>query len=234
MLLFCPFSQQDRSNGSAEGKAQPQYVRRAGPAWIADRSIWRCFAIGKQDLQINEEIRDPQVRVIDVDGSQLGILALREALRIALDKNLDLVKIAPQAAPPVCRIMDYGKFRFEQSKRDKEARKNQKIVELKEIRLSMNIEQHDFDTKAGHAKRFLTEGDKVKVSIRFRGREMAHMDIGAATMRKFAETCSEFSVVEKMPSVDGRNMLMILAPKPSLKQQPAPKNAGPKKQEAAE
>lgn len=179
-------------------------------------------------MQINEEIRDPQVRVVDGDGGQLGIMSSRDAMRIALESNLDLVKISPNAVPPVCRIMDYGKYRFEQAKREKEAKKNQKIVELKEMWLSMNIEQHDFETKAGHARRFLEDGDKVKVSIRFRGREMAHMNIGSQTMRRFAEFLSECSVMEKIPLVDGRKMIMILAPKPAIKAAVKAKPAKPK------
>ena len=141
------------------------------------------------------------------------MVATREAQRLADEKELDLVKIAPTATPPVCRIMDYGKYRFEQSKREKEARKNQHIVELKEVRLSLNIDVADFNTKAKHAQRFLQEGHKVKVSIRFRGREMGHPEIGLETMKRFAEVCSETAVVEKPAKMDGRNMLMFLAPK---------------------
>lgn len=150
---------------------------------------------------------------MDSDGSQLGIMATRVALDKAFEKNLDLVKIAPTANPPVCKIMDYGKYRFEQSKREKEARKNQKVVELKEIRLSLNIDTHDFETKAGHAIRFLEGGNKVKVSIRFRGREMGHPEIGYDTMKRFAEFVSEYANVEKPAKMDGRHMLMFLAPK---------------------
>lgn len=132
-----------------------------------------------------------------------------------MEKDLDLVKIAPNAAPPVCKLMDYGKYRFEQAKRDKEAKKNQKVVEMKEIRLSLNIDTHDFETKGGHAIRFLNEGNKVKVSIRFRGRELGHPEIGYDTMKRFAEFCSEYSNVEKPAKMDGRHMLMFLAPKPA-------------------
>lgn len=170
--------------------------------------------ISKQELQINEQIRDKELRVIDSDGNQLGIMSLRQALEIAEQKNLDLVKIAPQANPPVCKIIDYGKFRFEQAKREKEARKNQHIVDIKEIRLSLNIDTHDFNTKLGHAKRFISEGDKVKVSIRFRGREMGHPELGYDIMRKFADSCAEFANIEKPAKLEGRNMLMFLAPKP--------------------
>lgn len=167
--------------------------------------------------QINEEIRDREVRLIDEDGSQLGILPLKEALKVAQSKDLDLVKIAPQAAPPVCRVMDYGKFRFEQAKKDKEARKNQKIVEIKEIRLSSGIDVHDFNFKLRNAQRFLQDGDKVKVSIRFRGREMAHTSIGQAQLVKFGEACAELANVEKPPKLEGRSMTMFLAPKPPAK-----------------
>lgn len=194
----------------------------------------RCFAIGKQEMQINEEIRDAQVRVVDGDGSQLGIMSARDAQRLAVERNLDLVKIAPTANPPVCRIMDYGKYRFEQAKREREARKNQKIVELKEIRLSVNIDQHDFDTKIGHAKRFLADGDKVKVSIRFRGREMAHMNLGAETMKRFAADLAECAVVEKQPLVDGRNMIMILVAKPASKPSGKSAKQAPKTEETEE
>lgn len=140
-------------------------------------------------------------------------MPLAQAFKLAEEKNLDLVKIAPMAAPPVCKIMDYGKHCFEQAKREKEARKNQKVVELKEIRLSLNIDKHDFETKGNHAIRFLNEGNKVKVSIRFRGREMGHPEIGHDTMKRFAEFCSEHSSVEKSAKLDGRHMLMFLAPK---------------------
>lgn len=139
------------------------------------------------------------------------------ALNLAAEANLDLVKIAPQAVPPVCKIMDYGKYRFEQQKREKEARKNQHVVEIKEIRLSLNIDTHDFETKVGHAKRFLKDGDKVKASIRFRGREMGHPEHGLEIMKKFAEALSETANVEKPAKLEGRNMLMFLAAKPAGK-----------------
>lgn len=163
-------------------------------------------------MQLNEEIRDKEVRVITADGEQLGIMSAKEALKKAEEKNLDLVKIAPTANPPVCKIMDYGKFRFEQAKKEKESKKNQRIIETKEIRLSLNIDTHDFDTKANQARKFLATGHKVKVSIRFRGREMAHPQIGEETMRKFAEALSENCNVEKPAKLEGRQMLMFLAP----------------------
>ena len=171
--------------------------------------------ISKQELQINEQIRDKELRVIDSDGNQLGIMSLRQALEIAEQKNLDLVKIAPQANPPVCKIIDYGKFRFEQAKREKEARRNQRVVEIKEVRLSLNIDTHDFETKKNHALRFISEGNKVKASIRFRGREMGHPELGLEIMRKFSDAMSEVAVVEKPAKLEGRNMLMFLAPKPT-------------------
>ena len=170
--------------------------------------------ISKQDLQINEQIRDKEIRVIDSDGTQLGIMPLRRAMEIAEQKNLDLVKIAPQANPPVCKIIDYGKFRFEQAKREKEARKNQRVVEIKEVRLSLNIDTHDFETKRNHALRFISEGNKVKVSIRFRGREMGHPELGLEIMRRFSDAMSEVANVEKPAKLEGRTMLMFLAPKP--------------------
>lgn len=153
--------------------------------------------------------------MIDSDGSQLGVMPSSEALERAYARDLDLVKIAPKATPPVCKIIDYGKYRFEQAKREKEAKKNQHIVEIKEIRLSLNIDTHDFNTKLGHAKRFLSEGDKVKVSIRFRGREMGHPEHGTVIMQKFAEACAEDANVERAAKLEGRNMFMFLAPKPA-------------------
>ncbi len=169
--------------------------------------------IAIKEMQINEEIRDRELRVVAADGELIGIMSAAEALKIAEEKNLDLVKIAPQAKPPVCKIMDYGKYRFEQTKREKEARKNQRVIEIKEIRLSLNIDKHDFETKVNHAKRFLESGNKVKVSIRFRGREMAHPENGLVTMSNFADACSEFSSIEKPAKLEGRSMQMFLAPK---------------------
>ena len=171
--------------------------------------------ISKQELQINEQIRDKELRVIDSDGTQLGIMPLRRAMELAEQKNLDLVKIAPQANPPVCKIIDYGKFRFEQAKQEKEARKNQRVVEIKEVRLSLNIDTHDFETKRNHALRFISEGNKVKASIRFRGREMGHPELGLEIMRRFADAMSEVANVEKPAKLEGRTMLMFLAPKPA-------------------
>ena len=168
-------------------------------------------------MQVNEQIRDSEVRVIGDGGEQLGVMSSRDAQRLADEKNLDLVKIAPTATPPVCRIMDYGKYRFEQAKREKEARKNQHIVEIKEVRLGLNTDIGDFNTKVKHAIRFLQEGNKVKVSIRFRGRELGHPEIGHEAMKKFAEACAEFASVERPPKMEGRHMLMFLAPKAAVK-----------------
>lgn len=175
--------------------------------------ILGVLTISVKELQINEEIKDKEIRVIDFDGSPIGIISAKEALKLAEEKELDLVKIAPQATPPVCKIMDYGKYRFEQAKREKEARKNQRVVDIKEVRLSLNIDTHDFNTKLNNALKFIKHGDKVKVSIRFRGREMGHPEIGLETMKRFADACSETAVVEKPAKLEGRNMLMFLAPK---------------------
>ena len=153
--------------------------------------------------------------MIGADGEQLGIMSSREAYSLAREKNLDLVKIAPQAQPPVCRIMDYGKYRFEQAKREKESRKNQKTIEVKETRLSLNIDTHDFDTKVNQTKKFLAAGNRVKVSIRFRGREMAHAQMGTGIMQRFAEACADVGNVEKPAKLEGRSMIMFMSAKPA-------------------
>lgn len=171
--------------------------------------------IGIKEMQINEEINDKELRVITFDGEQLGIMSADEALKEAEKRDLDLVKIAPQATPPVCKIMDYSKYRFEQAKREKESKKNQHVVEIKEVRLSLNIDKHDFDTKVNHTRKFLAQGNKVKATIRFRGREMAHPENGLVIMSNFTEACQEFSVVEKSAKLEGRSMMMFLAPKPT-------------------
>ena len=167
----------------------------------------------KEAHQLNEEIRDREVRLIGASGEQLGIMSSQEALRIAYDEDLDLVKISPNANPPVCKVMDYGKFKFEQLKKAKEARKNQKIVELKEIWLSMTIDVGDLNVKAKQAVKFLSAGNKVKVSIRMRGRQNAHSDIGIDVMTRFYQMIENDAVIEKKPMLEGRNILMILAPK---------------------
>ena len=165
--------------------------------------------------QLNEEIRDKELRLIGNDGEQLGIMSADEALKIADEQGLDLVKISPQAVPPVCKLMDYGKFKFEQGKREKEARKNQHVVEIKEVRMSPGIDVGDFNVKLKNAQKFLTDGNRVKVSVRFRGREMAHTDIGEKLLMDFAEACSEIAAMEKNPKLEGRFMAIFLAPKTS-------------------
>ena len=177
----------------------------------------RCLGISNAKHQINDEIHDKEVRLIDADGAQLGVMPIANAMRVAFNRGLDLVKIAPQAVPPVCKVMDYGKFRFEQAKREKEARKNQHVVDIKEVQLSVGIGIHDYNVKLGHAKRFIGDGDKVKVSVRFRGREMAHTSLGQELLLKFAAECGEIAVVEKAPKLEGRQMLLFLAPKPAAK-----------------
>lgn len=161
--------------------------------------------------QINEEIRDREVRLIGADGSQLGVMSAAEAQRTADEAGLDLVKISPTANPPVCKLMDYGKFKFEQSKREKEARKNQHVVEIKEIRMSPGIDIGDFNTKLRNAQKFLLEGNRVKVTVRFRGREMAHTDIGRKLLLDFAEQCREQGSMDKEPKLEGRHMSLFLS-----------------------
>lgn len=165
------------------------------------------------ELMINEEIRDKEVRVIGEAGQQLGIMSAREALALAEEAGLDLVKIAPTAQPPVCRIVDYGKFKYEQIRKEKEAKKKQKVTEVKEIRLSPNIDTNDLNTKISAARKFLTKGDRVKVTLRFRGREMAHMNTSKHILDDFAESLADISVVEKAPKVEGRSMTMFLTEK---------------------
>ena len=165
-----------------------------------------------KELRINEEIRCKEVRLIDDAGEQLGVMAPRDAAKVAAEKGLDLVEIAPNANPPVCRIMDYGKYKYEQSKREKEAKKNQKVISVKEVKLRPNIEEHDFLTKAKNASKFLAAGDKVKVTIMFRGREITHPELGQELCERFAEELSTVAKVEKPAKVEGRNMIMILAP----------------------
>ena len=174
---------------------------------------WRCFRISNKGPQLNEEIRDREVRLVAEDGEQLGIMSARDALEKAMDQGLDLVKISPTANPPVCKLMDYGKFKFEQQKRDKEARKNQHVVEIKEVRMSPGIDVNDFNVKLRNAQKFLSEGDRVKVTVRFRGREMAHTSIGRDLLLKFAEQCAEVATLDKDPKLDGRHMSIFLSSK---------------------
>ena len=175
--------------------------------------FWRCFSISNAAHQINEDIRDKEVRLIGSDGAQLGIMSSAAALEIAVEQDLDLVKIAPGSNPPVCKIMDYGKYRFEQSKREKETKKNQKVIEIKEIRMSPGIGVNDFNTKLKNGQKFLSDGDRLKVTVRFRGREMTHTEIGEQLLNRFAEACSEIATVSKPPKLEGRHMTMFLSSK---------------------
>ena len=165
------------------------------------------------ELMINEQIRDKEVRLIGEDGQQLGIMSSKEAQALADEAGLDLIKIAPTAKPPVCKIADYGKFRYEQARKEKEAKKKQKVIEVKEIRLSPNIDTNDLNTKSNSARKFLAKGDKVKVSLRFRGREMAHMNSSKHILDDFAESLSDVAVIDKAPKVEGRSMTMYLTEK---------------------
>ena len=175
--------------------------------------FWRCVTIANTAHQINEEIRDREVRLIGADGAQLGVMSAREAQVRADEAGLDLVKISPTAKPPVCKLMDYGKYRFEQAKREKEAKKNQHVVEIKEVRMSPGIDIGDFNTKLRNAQKFLAEGNRVKVTVRFRGREMAHTDIGKKLLLDFAAQCAELAVLDKEPKLEGRHMSIFLSAK---------------------
>jgi len=192
--------------------------------------IWRCLKIATVEHEINEEITDNELRVIGEDGEQLGVMSVAEALRIAEERDLDLVKISPSAVPPVCKVMDYGKFRFEQAKREKEAKKNQRVMEVKEIRMSPGIGENDFNTKLKSGMKFLADGDRVKVTVRFRGREMAHTEIGNELLNNFAEKCADVGTVDKEPKLEGRNMAMFMSPK----SQAAIKKAAKEKKKAEE
>jgi translation initiation factor IF-3 len=164
-------------------------------------------------MMVNEGIRAREVRLIDANGEQLGIKSKVEALEIAARRNLDLVLVAPNAKPPVARIMDYGKYRFEQQKKEKEARKNQKVISIKEVRFSPTIDEHDFNTKLRNARKFLEKGDKVKASLRFKGRAITHKEIGQKVLDRLATECSDIAVVESKPKMEGRSMFLVLAPK---------------------
>ena len=198
--------------------------------------FWRCLTIANLAHQINEEITDKEVRLIGSEGEQLGIMSSAEALKVAIEHGLDLVKIAPMSNPPVCRVMDYGKYRFEQTKKEKEAKKNQRIIEVKEIRMSPGIDTNDFNTKLKNAQKFLADGDRVKVSVRFRGREMAHTEIGEELLRDFADKCAEIANMDKAPKLEGRNMSLFLSPKPVTppKKPAKPKAPKPAAQDEAE
>ena len=175
--------------------------------------MWRCLKIAIQNHLLNDDIREPEVRLISEEGEQLGVMPSEQALQIAEERELDLVLISPQAKPPVCRIMDYGKYRFEQTKKEKEARKNQRIIEVKEIRMSPGIGENDFNTKLKNGQKFLLDGDRLKVTVRFRGREMAHTHIGEELLTDFAAKCAEIATLDKNPKLEGRNMFMFLSPK---------------------
>ena len=191
----------------------------AGFLFIKPNIFWRCTPISNaKELQINEAIKEKEIRVIGPDGEQLGIMSSKDALNRAYDEGYDLVMMAANAVPPVCKIMDYGKYRFECEKREKEARKKQQVVEVKEIQLSYRIDTHDFETKVKHAVRFLTDGNKVRVVLRFKGREMSHVAMGSEIMTKFEDACAEYGTADKKPVLDGRLMSMVLAPvKPAKK-----------------
>jgi translation initiation factor IF-3 len=184
----------------------------------SDDHFRRCRKIAIQNHLLNDEIREPEVRLISETGEQLGIMSGEEALRVAEERDMDLVLISPQAKPPVCRIMDYGKYRFEQTKKEKEARKNQHTIEVKEIRMSPGIGDNDFNTKLKNGQKFLSEGNRLKVTVRFRGREMAHTNIGEQLLRNFAEQCSAIATMDKNPKLEGRNMSVFLSPKAPDKQ----------------
>ena len=174
--------------------------------------LWRCFNI-KQELPINERIREKEVQLIGVNGEKIGVVSTKEALEIALKENLDLVLVAPNSTPPVCKIMNYGKYKFEQAKKEKEAKKKQKVLEVKELRVTPNIEEHDFGFKSKNARKFLEDGNKVKITVRFRGREVNNTKLGEAVLDKFIENLQDISVVEKKPKLEGKNMFIILAKK---------------------
>lgn len=176
---------------------------------------WRGDIISKE-LRVNDEIRAREVRVVDANGDQLGIMSAREALSVAGERGLDLVEVAPNAKPPVCRIMDYGKHRYEQSKRDKAARRKQKVVTVKELRMSPKIDEHDFDVKLRAADRFLKSGDKVKLSVRFRGREIVHSDLAKTKLDDLAAQLKEIAIVERPPKLEGRQMIAVLAPRTDI------------------
>lgn len=175
--------------------------------------FWRCFIISIKECLINDEIKAKEVRLIDVDGNQLGVVSIKEALAKSEEKNLDLVEISPQAKPPVCKIMDYGKYRFEQAKREKETKKNQKVVNIKEVKMSPSIDVHDFNTKVNQALKFLKSGDKVKITVKFRGRELHHTALGQDVLARVAQALAEVGNVEKQAKLEGRNMAMVVAPK---------------------
>ena len=197
--------------------------------------FWRCSVIANEVNMINDEIQEKEIRLIGSDGEQMGLMSSAEAQKIADEQDLDLVMISPNAKPPVCKIMDYGKYRFEQNKKVKEAKKNQHVMDVKEIRMSPGIGDNDFNTKLKNGQKFLADGDRVKVSVRFRGREMAHTNIGEKLLRDFAEKCADVANLDKEPKLEGRSMSIFLSPKSQnqlKKEQKAKKQAA--EQAAAE
>ena len=193
--------------------------------------FWRCSVIANEVNLINDEIQEKEIRLIGSDGEQMGLMSSAEAQKIADEQDLDLVMISPNAKPPVCKIMDYGKYRFEQNKKVKEAKKNQHVMDVKEIRMSPGIGENDFNTKLKNGQKFLADGDRVKVSVRFRGREMAHTNIGEALLRDFAAKCSDVANLDKEPKLEGRSMSIFLSPKSQnqlKKEQKAKKQAADK------
>lgn len=197
-------------------KQKPVYLRYKKRALLLALNFCGGEFLISKDWRVNEEIRAKEVRLISETGEQMGIVPIREALEMALSRNQDLVEVAPSAKPPVCRFMDYGKFKFEQNKRDKEARKKQKIISVKEVKMRPNIEDHDFQTKAKNARKFLLGGDKVKLTIMFKGRQITHPELGERLCIKLAEDLADISTVEKSPKVEGRNMTSIFVPKADI------------------
>lgn len=189
------------------------FITAGGCPFFVFSNYWGGEPVITKDFRINEEIRAREVRLIDTEGTQLGIFSSKEALRLAEERQLDLVEISPAAKPPVCKIMDFGKYKYEQSKREKEAKKKQKIISVKEVKLRPSIEDHDFEVKAKNAARFLKDGDKVKATIIFRGREIVHTQLGQKLLKRLAEQVKDFSQVERQPKLEGKNMIMILSPK---------------------
>ena len=193
--------------------------------------FWRCSVIANEVNMINDEIQEKEIRLIGSDGEQMGLMSSAEAQKIADEQDLDLVMISPNAKPPVCKIMDYGKYRFEQNKKVKEAKKNQHVMDVKEIRMSPGIGDNDFNTKLKNGQKFLADGDRVKVSVRFRGREMAHTNIGEKLLRDFAAKCADVANLDKEPKLEGRSMSIFLSPKSQnqlKKEQKAKKQAADK------
>lgn len=174
--------------------------------------IWRCLTISAKELIINDDIRAKEVRMLDENNEQLGIMSLNDAKTYAYDRGYDLVMIAPSATPPVCRAMDYGKYRYEIDKKEKETKKKQQVIEVKEVQLSCKIETHDFETKVNRAIKFLQDGNKVRVSLKFKGREIAHQELGREKLEKFEEAVAEYGTVDKKPALDGRQLIMFIAP----------------------